>query len=120
MLVRGLKAVGSTQQVNLAVLKCLDGCFSGGKALDPDRQLERFAQKAGVICGEAFVVPTAIGHVERWIVGSRGADHEFALILQPVSLSVVQGDFNVAGTRAAEQRKGFTADRGGQHGHAQN
>ena len=105
--VGSLETVRSAEQVNPAVFKCLDGSVPGRKTLHGDRYVQGVGQKADVIGSEAFIVLTADGHVERWIVRVGSSHHEFAFLLKPVALLFIQRDFHVIGARTAEQGIAF-------------
>ncbi|MNJ39423.1 hypothetical protein D3C77_342930 [compost metagenome] len=100
---RGLKTIGTAEQVYLPQSQGPHSLLAAGKASYLNRQAERATQNSGNVGGQAFVVATAGGDVEGRVVRGRGTQHQLLFAVDPVPLRCVQHKVHAYRLRAAEQ-----------------
>ncbi|MNJ59411.1 hypothetical protein D3C77_550940 [compost metagenome] len=85
-----LEAIGTTEQVYLSPGQGLHCVLAAGKTLYLNVQADGASQDPGNVGGQAFIVVTAGGYVERRVVRCRGAQHQLLFAVDPLALSAIE------------------------------
>lgn len=83
----GLEGIGASQQIDLAGTQGIERLGAAGIASHLDWDAELFADQAGIVSAEAFVVGLADVDVEGRIIRARAAQHQALALVQPLSVA---------------------------------
>ncbi|MCY1418550.1 hypothetical protein D9M71_341110 [compost metagenome] len=97
----GFKAIGTAEHVYLPQGQGFHRFLAAGKAPDLNRQAQRVLQYSGNVSSQAFVVATAGGHVEGWIIRCRSTQQQLLFACDPASLRRTQREVHAHRLRAA-------------------
>ncbi|MNE23477.1 hypothetical protein D3C80_1167320 [compost metagenome] len=89
--VSGFKAVGAAEQVNGPGVQGGDRLFTAAEAAHFNRDAQQFADQAGIVGGQPFILAVADIDIEGRVIRAGGPQAQQGFFLQPAPVSRRQG-----------------------------